>query len=113
MRARLEKFDKKDKMAGTSHYLPSEVASLLNTYTGEESDVLIFPSPRLSDLTRRSTVKVAVLVGSQLATTSFFDWIRRLGAALRTQEKRPGTLDPTERPGRSSSGYPSRHLRCV
>ena len=79
MRARLEKFDRKDKMAGTSLYLPSEVrlllrlpvgasalpcgclyhlspaqvASLLNTYTGEESDVLIFPSPRLSDLTWR------------------------------------------------------------
>ena len=53
VRARLEKFDKKDKMAGTSLYLPSEVASLLNTYTGEESDVLIFPSPRLSDLTWR------------------------------------------------------------
>ena len=41
-----------------------------------------------------STVKVAVLVGPQLATTGSSDWIGRLEAALRTQEKRPGTLDP-------------------
>ena len=53
VRARLEKYDKKDRAAGTPTYLPSEVASLINTYTGGEEDVLIFPAPRLSDLSWR------------------------------------------------------------
>ena len=43
-------------------------------------------------------VKVDVLVGSQRATTGSFGWIGRREAALFTQEKRPGTLDPAERP---------------
>ena len=45
-----------------------------------------------------SLLKVAVFVGPQLATTGSFDRIGRREAALRTQEKRPDTSDPTERP---------------
>ena len=61
-----------------------------------------------------SMVKVAVLVGSQLAPTGSFDWIGRLEAALRTQEKRPGTLDPTERPWPLFQRLPKvRFLRSV
>ena len=43
-------------------------------------------------------VKVAVLVGPRLAPTGVSGWIGPREAALRTQEQRPGTLDPTESP---------------
>ena len=47
---------------------------------------------------RPSLVKVAVLAGAILATRGSSGCIRRLGAALRTREKRPIASDPNKRP---------------
>ena len=46
----------------------------------------------------RRAVKVASWWGGRLDTTGSSGWIGTLEAALRTQERRPGTVDPTERP---------------
>ena len=45
-----------------------------------------------------SMAKVAVLVGPWLATRGFSGCVRRLGAALRTREKRPSVSHAIERP---------------
>ena len=47
---------------------------------------------------KRGTAKSALLVRPWLATRGFTGCVRRLGAALRTREKRPSVSDPTERP---------------
>ena len=52
----------------------------------------------------------AVLVGPRPATAGSSDWIRRREAAPRTQEKRPGTLDPIERPRPLSQWRPMSHF---
>ena len=85
--------------------------SLRHTFEGLKADGVLaqLPDPpsvravtaAVADLTAlgaASMVKVAVLVRQYLATTGSSGCSRRLGAALRTRQKRPITSDRTERP---------------
>ena len=60
--------------------------------------VQMFKAPLEPTDQHGGVVRGAVLAAPSLATPGSSEWIGRREAARRTQEKRPGALDPAERP---------------